>query len=181
MSSPTDEQAGGDLKAALERFAGHEIDANPDQLQQQIILTPIPFSNYSFTPAPTEPFQTNVGEVVSRRVIIVLPNVCGGSELLDVSGVASTSSAGNAILLVKNFLCPGESGRFYLEPVITVATPASATPSFLTITHSLVFDPSLNSATNVQINVFSWGINGAPAPNVPFNFRCRVPTSPIIL
>jgi hypothetical protein len=181
MSSPTDEKAGVDLKAALEAFAGHEIDASPEQIQQQIIITPIPFSNYSFTPAPTAPFETNVGEVVSRNVIVILPPACAGSELLDVSGVTSTSGTGNATLLIKNFLCPNESGRFYFEPVITVATPASAKPSFLTITHSLVLDPSLQSATNVQINIFSWNINGTPAPNVPVNFRCRVPTSTIIL
>ena len=179
MSLPTNEKTNADLKAALEAIAGHQIDASPEQLQQ-IIRAPIPFSNYSFTPQPTTPFQTNAGEVVSRNPIFILPPVCSGSELLDVSGVTGTSDAGNATLLIKNFLCPNESGRFFFEPVITVATPASAKPSFLTVTHSLVFEPSLQNATNVQINIFSWDIHGAPAPNVLVNFRCRVPTSTII-
>ena len=182
MSSLTDEQAGVDLKAALEAFAGHEIDANPEQIQRQINVTPIPFSNYSFTPAGTPAFETNAGQVVSRNVIILhLPPVCDGRELLDVSGVTSTLSTGNRTLLIKDLLCPKEFGRFFLEPVITVATPASATPSLLTITHSLVFDPSLHGNANVQINIFSWNIDGTPAPNVPVNFRCRVPTSPILM
>jgi hypothetical protein len=95
-------------------------------------------------------------------------------------GVTATSDAGNATILIKNFLCPNEQGRFFFEPVITVATPATATPSFLTITHSLVFEQSLGGATNVQINIFSWDFHGAPAPDVLVNFRCRVPTTAII-
>jgi hypothetical protein len=179
MSSPTNEKLSGDLKAALEAIAGHKIEASPEQLQQQIIGTPLPFSNYFFTPppaGPTPPFQTNAGEVVSRNPFVgTIPPLCSGFELLDVGGLAWTSDAGNATLLIKNFICPQESARLYFEPVITVATPASAKPSFLTVTHSLVVDPAGN-ATNVQINIFSWDINGAPAPDLPVNFRCRVPT-----
>jgi hypothetical protein len=186
MSSPTNEKLSEDLKTALEAIAGHKIDASPEQLQQQVNRMLVPFSNYSFTPVPfgqPPPFETNVGEVVSRNPIVgTMPPVCLGSELLDVSGFTITSDAGNATLLIKNFICPQEPSRLYFEPVITVATPASPKPSFLTITHSRVPDPTLPAGnfTNVQINIFSWDINGAPAPNVAVNFRCRVPTAPII-
>lgn len=87
MSSPTDEKLGGDLKAALEAIAGRKIDASSEQLRQQIIKPQFPFSNYSFTPPRTAPSDTNVGEVVSRSFVVILPPVCSGSELLDVSGV----------------------------------------------------------------------------------------------
>ena len=43
----------------------------------------------------------------------------------------------------------------------------------MTMTHSLVNTP----ATDVQITVFAWDANGAPAPNVVFDWRCLVPTS----
>jgi len=181
MPSKTADKPAVDLKTALETFAGHKIDASPEQVEQQIRLTPFPFSNYSFTPAGTGQNQENVGQVVSRSIVVIIPPSCSTAELLDVSGVAATSATGTATLLIRNFICPAEAGRFYGEPVITVATPASAQPSFLTITHSLVVNPPFTSPTDVQINVFSWDANGAPAPNVLFNFRCRVPAFPIIL
>jgi len=188
MPAPTKEKAvanpkekpGVDLKATLEAFAGHKIDATEEQIEQQILFTPIAFSNYSFTPMQTDPLQTNVGEVVSRSIIVILPPTCAGSELLDVSGIGATNDSGVATLLIKSFVCPSEIGRFYSEPVITVATPSNNKPSFLTITHSFVIDPVLRGRTDVQINVFSWDVTGKPAPDVPFNFRCRVPTSAIL-
>ncbi len=180
-SSKKETAAAVDVKAALEAFAGHEIDATTQQIEQRIRSLVVPFSTYSFTPAATGTVdEDNTGEVVSRNIIIFAPPVCATSELLDVSGVSVTSATGNVTLLIKNFLCPNEDGRFYSEPVNIVATPVSASPFFLTVTHSLVIAPPLTSATNVQINIFAWDVKGAPAPNVVVNWRCRVPTSTII-
>jgi hypothetical protein len=181
MASSTNETAAEDIKSALEAYAGHEIDASVQQIEQQIRFLNVPFSTYSFTPAGSVGATgDNIGQVVSKSVIVVIPPACSTSELLDVSGVTVVSSAGNVTLLITNFLCPNENGRYYSEPVNIVATAASASPIFLTVTHSLVITPPNTSATNVQINIFAWDANGAPAPNVTVNWRCRVPTQAII-
>jgi hypothetical protein len=176
-----DEMAAVGIKAALEGFAGHEIDASAQQVAQQIRFLNVPFSTYSFTPAGSVGVTgDNIGQVVSKSIIVVIPPVCSTSELLDVSGVTVVSSAGGVTLLITNFICPNENSRFYSEPVNIVATAVSSSPIFVTVTHSLVITPPNTSATNVQINVFAWDANGAPAPNVTVNWRCRVPTQAII-
>jgi hypothetical protein len=83
-------------------------------------------------------------------------------------------------LLLNNFICPNDVGRVYSEPVNIVATPASTTPFYVTVTHSLVTTPPSTFVQNVQINIFAWDTNGAPAPNVAVNWRCRVPDFVII-
>jgi len=180
--SSTKETAAVDIKAAMEAFAGHEIDASAQQIEQQVLSFVVPFSTYSFTPAGSQGGTgENIGQVVSRNIILPRPPTCVTSELLDVSGVTVIPATGNVTLLITNFICPNENSRFYSEPVNIVATPVSASPSFLTVTHSLVVTPPNVSATNVQINIFAWGANGAPAPNVVVNWRCRVPTLTVIL
>lgn len=178
MATSTNETAAAvDVKAALEAFAGHAIDASEQQIQEQLIHFAVPFSTYSFTPAGTGTEKAdNIGQVVTRNIIVVGSPSCSTSELLDVSGVNATSDTGNLTLLVKDFLCPDEPGRVYNEPVNIVATAVSANPFILTVTHSLISSPT----PNVQINIFSWDFNGAPAPNVVVNWRCRVPTFPLI-
>jgi hypothetical protein len=176
----TKKETSVDMKAALEAFAGHEIDASPQQIEQQLRFLAVPFSTYSFTPAGTGAGGDNIGEVVSKSILVIISPSCATSELLDVSGVSTTSSTGSVTLLITNFLCPNENSRVYNEPVNIVATAVSASPFFLTVTHSLVITPPNTTATNVQINIFSWDANGAPAPNVTVNWRCRVPTFPII-
>ena len=180
MSSTKETAAAANLKAALETFAGHEIDASPQQIEQRIRGLFVPVSTYSFTPqTSSDGSGDNIGHVVSRNIIVFVPPSCATSELLDVSGVAVTSDAGNVTFVLKNFLCPDDSGRFYSEPVNIVATPVSASPVFVTATHTLVFTTDI--ANDVQISIYTWDANGAPAPGVTVNWRCRVPASIIIL
>jgi hypothetical protein len=61
-----------------------------------------------------------------------------------------------------------------------VAIPISVHPVFLTVTYSLVHTPPLQFATNLQVTVFAWDANGAPAPNVSVHLRCRVPAAALI-
>jgi hypothetical protein len=162
-----------DIKAALEAFTGNEIDATKKQIEQRIRNLTFPISTYAFTPS-------TIGEIVSKSILVFLPRSCTASELLDVSASATTGSAGNVTLLINDFLCPNDVGRIYSEPVNIAATPASTTPFFVTVTHSLVATPPSTFTTNVQINIFAWNANGTPAPNVTVNWRCRVPTYVII-
>jgi len=171
-----------DIKAALEALAGHPIDASREQIEQQIITLRFPFSTYSLAPAtpPQDPAAANiVGQVVSRSFIVVSPPSCAMSALLDVSAVTTMpSDAGNVTLLLKNFLCPNDpnvSFCLFAEPVNIVATAVSDSPLVLTVTHSLVIAQPSNPASDVQIKIFAWNLNGTPAPNTVVNWRCRVP------
>jgi hypothetical protein len=179
--APSKEKA-VDIKSALEAFAGHAIDATKEQIEAQLKFFIVPFSSYSFTPPAGGTVTTdNVGQVVSRSLIVFLPHICTASELLDVSGVSVTPSNGHLTLLITDFLCPNEGTRSYSEPVNIVATAASSTPAVITATHTLIVTPPNTVATNVQIDIFSWDATGAPAPGVAVNWRCRVPTAPFII
>jgi hypothetical protein len=57
-----------------------------------------------------------------------------------------------------------------------LATPFSTKPVFVTVIHSLI-----NNGTDVEIRVFSWDANGNAAPNISFNWRCRLELPIIIL
>jgi hypothetical protein len=173
MASSRKETALAEIIAALEAFTGHKIDQSPQQIKEQLLRFSFPFSTYAFTPASS-------GEVVSRSIFVEAAPFCNASELLDVSSSATTGDSGNVTFLITNFLCPNEQGRYYSEPVNIVATPVSASPFFVTVTHSLVITPPNTSATNVQITIYAWDASGAPAPGVQVNWRCRVPTLPII-
>jgi hypothetical protein len=160
-----------DIKAALEAFAGNEIDATQQQVEQRIKNLTFPYSTYAFTPS---------GEIVSKSILIFLPRSCVASEFLDVSASATTGSTGSVTLLINDYICRGDVGRVYSEPVNIVATPVSTTPFYVTVTHSLVTTPPSTFVQNVQINIFAWDTKGAPAPNVTVYWRCRVPDFVII-
>jgi len=102
------------------------------------------------------------------------PNRCTESRVLDVSGFAQTQENGRNVFKLTNFLCP--AGEVFSLPINIVATPISRKPFFLTVTHTLI-----NNGTDVEITVFSWNANGAAAPGVPFNWRCRVEHPHVIL
>jgi hypothetical protein len=173
MASSKKESAAVDVKAALEAFAGNQIDATQEQIEERIKNLTFPYSTYAFTPSSS-------GEVVSKNILVFRPRTCAQSELLDVSSASTTGSTGNVTLLINDFLCPSDVGRGYGEPVNIVATPASTSPFYVTVTHSLIAAAPPNPQ-NVQINIFAWDTKGAPAPNVVVNWRCRVPTYVIIL
>jgi len=154
MASSRKQMAVADLKAALKKFAGQKIDASLEEIVKRFPNLFIRVSTYSFTPASEGGSADNIGKVVTES-IIVGDSFCNTSELLDVSGFAATSGAGNVTLLISNFLCPDEPGRYYFEPVNIVATAVSASPFFLTTTHSLITTPPDTSATDVQINIFA--------------------------
>lgn len=109
-----------------------------------------------------------------RSLIVARPNRCTESRVIDVSGFALTQANGQIVFKLSNFLCP--AGEIFSLPINVLATPISQKPFFLTVTHKLV-----NNGTDVEITVFAWDANGAPAPGVTFNWRCRVEHPHVIL
>ena len=109
-----------------------------------------------------------------RSLIVARPNRCFDSRVIDVSGFAQTQANGQAVFKLSNFLCP--AGEIFSLPINVLATPISPKPFFLTVMHKLV-----NNGADVEITVFSWDANGAPAPGITFNWRCRVEHPHVIL
>jgi len=109
-----------------------------------------------------------------RNVLIPRPNACFRNYALDVSGFAVTGNNGVSVFKLTNFICP--NNEIYDHPINVLATPFSTKPVFVTVTHSLI-----NNGTDVEIRVFSWDANGNAAPNVSFNWRCRLELPIIIL
>jgi len=107
--------------------------------------------------------------------------VCEIQKLLDVSSFSATGTDGKVRFRLTQFIC-FEIGSFE-GPINVVATPGASKPVFLTIKSSLVLRGKRPSVTNphptrkgvdVEIEVFSWDANGAAAPNIGFDWRCRV-------
>ena len=112
--------------------------------------------------------------ITQQSIFIARPNRCFDSRVFDVSGFTQTRTNGQIVFRLSNFRCP--QGEIYSAPLNVVATPVSQKPFFLTVMQALV-----NNGTDVEITVFSWDANGAPAPNIAFNWRCRVEHLNIIL
>jgi hypothetical protein len=109
-----------------------------------------------------------------RNVLFPTPNACFRNNALDVSGFGVTGNDGLSVFKLTSFICPNH--EIYNHPVNVLATPFSTKPVFVTVIHSLI-----NNGTDVEIRVFSWYANGNAAPNISFNWRCRIELPIIIL
>lgn len=161
-----------DLKKQLEAIVGYKL--NTEALQFINLIQSVASSNITLD-----------GSITKRSFLIASPNECSLSSLLDVSGFATSGSDGKTVFRLNSFLCPfGGIGPVtetpdapvtlpppkYSQPINVVATPLSSTPCFLTLVHSLV-----DNGADVEITVLTWDANGVAAPNVSFDWRCRVP------
>ncbi len=149
-----------DVKKQLEALVGHQIDVSAEQLFRLWF----PAGSYAYGDG-----------TVTWRSILLPGKSCYSASLLDASGVSSTGADGKRVFLLSDFVCFPQVYSL-AEPINVVATPRSASPFFLTMTHSLV-----NAASDVEITVFTWDANGAAAPNVVFDWRCRVVSVQIIV
>ena len=160
-----------DTKKHLEAILGHKLTDD----EVQLIRFVFPVAAHTLT-TDENTFTT------LRNLFFPSPNECRAARLLDISGIATTDNNGQRVFKLSEFIChssrPGEN-RFQ-QPINVVATPRSTTPCFLTVTHSLVNTNGLEGV-DVEIKVFMWDANGAPAPNVSFDWRCRVDIPNIIL
>jgi hypothetical protein len=149
-----------DTKKHLEEILGEKLGDEAVQLIQLVQSVAL---------------STNTpGSTTQRHLLIARPNTCYDNHVLDVSGFATTASNGQSVFRLSSFLCT--PNLLYRQPVNVVATPFSDKPFFLTLTQSLV-----NNGTDIEIKVFAWDANGAAAPNVTFNWRCRAELPIIIL
>ena len=119
---------------------------------------------------------------VDRTPVIFDPNLGGPGEVparcfesgsLDLAGESVTDSAGRFTWRLSDFICSSDRAG-YLAPASFVTTAMSGAPIFLTAR-------ILSSGADLVIDVFSWDVSGAPAPNVRFAWRCWVPTQAIVL
>ena len=112
--------------------------------------------------------------VTRKNQVANTPNKCFDNRVVDVSGFATTDATGQLVFRLSDFICP--AGEIYGPPINVLATARSKKPFFLTVDHRLI-----NSNKDVEITVFGWDANGAPAPGLQFNWRCRVQHPLIIL
>jgi len=160
-----------DTKKHLEAILGHKLSDDEIQLIQVVF------------PVAAHTLTTDDGTFTTwQNIFRPTPNECRSARLLDISGLATTDNNGQRVFKLSEFICysyPPTANRFQ-QPINVVATPRSITPCFLTVAYSLVNTDALK-AVDVEIRVFTWGANGAPAPNVGFDWRCRVDIPLIIL
>jgi hypothetical protein len=112
--------------------------------------------------------------ITRKNQVANVPNRCFDNRVVDVSGFALTDNSGQLVFRLSDFICP--AGEVYSLPINVLATARSKKPFFLTVDHRLI-----NNNKDVEITVCGWDANGAPAPQVPFNWRCRVQHPLIIL
>jgi len=150
------------IKKQLETLTGNKIDVSAEEL---IKVLRYPVGAYDYTDGSA-----------AWRWIFFPGKSCSDASLLDVSGVSFTEADGTRVFLLSDFVCFPLNRPTLAEPINVVATARSTTPFFVTTTHALV-----NNGTDVQITVFAWDDKGAAAPNVTFDWRCRVVSIPVIL
>jgi hypothetical protein len=162
MTEQMDRQAqAAELKRQLEALAGQEIDATPEELV---------FSFWWPVSATSYDLDTDRSEVLWTNAIIP-PRRCVDSRLLDVSAANRTGADGQCVFLLRDFLCRGGDGLQLYAPVNVVATARASTPCFLTLTYDLT---TLGENTDVRFTAFTWNPDGTAAPDIPFDWRCRV-------
>jgi hypothetical protein len=154
------------LKKDLETAAGRRIDLPSDQIIN--FRWPVGAHDYAD------------GSVLWRSIFFPGQS-CVASSLLDASSSSSTGANGTVTFLLSSSICL-PLVRSLAAPINLEATVRASTPSFLTMSYTLVADPnSPQNHNDVQITVYTWDAHGAPAPNVAFDWRCRLVSNPIIL
>jgi hypothetical protein len=158
-----------ELRQHLENISGQQIDASDEQLLQ--LSFRVSLSSFED------------GTIMSRSIIFPGKSCTQASALpasfLDVSSSGSTDATGRRTFLLTDFICSTDNS--FGTPVSLLVTPNTQTPCYATMTHTLVPDPNAPGRFNdLQFTVFTWGANGRPAPNISFDWRCRLLSFQII-
>ncbi len=168
MSNKSDKKpATAEVKKQLETLAGGAIES------EQLLAFRFPVGAFDYTSGSS-----------AWRNLIIFPQpslTCNDANLLDASGLATTGANGQVTFLLSNFVCL-PLVRAFAAPISVLATARSASPFFVTTTCTLVPDPNNPASNNdLQITLYAWDANGAPAPSVSVDWRCRLVSLPIIL
>jgi hypothetical protein len=151
-----------DMKKHFEAIVGEELSEEALQLVQVRLRV-----------AST----TDAAGMSAMRHPFVEKKSCRSCRLLDVSGFAQTLDNGNNVLHLTRFIClPARETLTFVHPITVLATPLSSKPCFLTVKRTLV-----NDGADVEISVFSWNTDGTAAPNISFDWRCRVELLPPVI
>jgi hypothetical protein len=154
-----------EFKTTIERIVGEEITGDPDQLVN--LAYPVGSSYYE-----------EGGQATWYRIFFPGKFCVNPVTLLDASGHTSTGADGTRVFLLSTFIC--SALNYFSAPVFLLATPKTASPCYVTLAHQIVPDPNNPGYNDVQITAYSWGPTGAAAPDIPFDWRCRVVSNPII-
>jgi hypothetical protein len=150
-----------------------ELNSDANERKLRTLVRPIAASTYIF-----DPFQsTDVW--VTNETLFPPWTSSADSPLLDSSGLVTTGADGKIAFNLSKFVNFRDGLSAFQEPVNLFATPQTATPCYVTITHQLIPNPVLPDLgfSDVLITAFSWTPAGEPAPGVPVYWRCRaVPT-----
>jgi len=147
-----------DVEAQLEAITGLNIDLGTTNVKLGT------FNLFVLLGALSQ--QTDGASITWRNLTFDEFTHGSPTTLLDVSARSYTGSDGKTVFRLREFVNFTEI--FATEPVHVVATPLGNVPSFLTVDHRI-------QSGDVEITVFSWDSSGNAAPNVAFNWRCRVP------
>ena len=149
-----------ELKKQLESISGKKIDINEEQLIKLFF--------------PVASFSGQDGKITITSVILPSKS-CYSAGLLDVSGYSYTGADGKRVFLLSEFICT-DTTPLYLDPANVIVTPNAMSPCYATMSRRLMPNPNAPGVfSDVEITVFTWAPNGKPAPNIGFDWRCRVP------
>lgn len=134
-----------------------------------ILVTEIPMSlfNYEYVTRRMWSITKTEDEPDSERLLTGL----------DVSGNSTTDAHGQYSWRLSKFASPPlDLSTWKLkDPMSFVATPVTDKPTFLTITLKKDSTIHLNMPMDDLVSqIFSWDIQGNPAPNTRFCWRCRL-------
>ena len=148
-----------ELKEKLEAVVGEEVSEEAiGRLGLHVLRNAV--GAFVKTPYGPDGFTT------WQSLIFPRPKSCEPAPILDVTGWGSTGPDGRRTFRLSYFAClPGSLA----PPINVVATPGGSAPSFLTTQYSLV-----DNATDLEITISAWDPGGAPAPDISFDWRCRV-------
>lgn len=152
-----------DIKKKAEEVFGKDLAA--DMLER--IRWTVQIASYNYI--------TDKSHVTSMHLLFPFPSKwCRPLPVIDIGGIAATEGNGQRVFRLREFSCAEHI--IFDHPINVVATPLSSQPFFLTVKHALVVpDPNNPNLNDVEITVFVWDANGKPAPNIAFDWRCRVP------
>ncbi len=107
-----------------------------------------------------------------RSILPEVPRYCDFIRIIDAAGAGMTGSDGKSVFRLSQYVC--EADVVYTSTNV-VATPLTQGPFFLTVERAVV-----DNGADVEITVSTWAPNGAVAPDVMFDWRCRVTINPIM-